>query len=278
MTTEQEQVLELYDVYNRLQASLAKALGISTDNQKRPIARNLRQALNYLNAGRIRLAEFHFLLLIGLVNDLRVLQKARPELFQHFSKKLGGCMKLDQYYGLRFELHAAANLVEKRIAFQKTDPPDFTLPLQGGMVYFECGSTHTGPVTTEKALHNRLERVVRRKAGKGYATPNAALFVDISSCVSEAARNHFSGFSLALPNTIRHALRTDAFGSILLFHHLILPPDGSPRYTYGENGIAMAYTRVDSESIGDTLQELLDAHFPRRDAPVEHAWWTVNEG
>jgi hypothetical protein len=278
MMTEREQALELYGVYEGLKKSLSMLLGVSTDNQKRPIARNFRQALNYLNSGRIRLAEFHLLLLIGLFNDLRALREARPDVFQYFSRKLGACTRLDQYYGLRFELHVAASLVAKQIPFQKTDPPDFTLTLQEGMAYIECGSTHTRSVTTEKALHSRLERVVRRKASKGYATPSAALFVDVSSCMSEAARNHFSGFSLALPSTIRHALRTDAFGSVLLFHHLILPPDRSPRYTYGENGIAMAHTRVDSESIGDALRGLLDAHFPRLDQPVEHAWWVVNEG
>jgi hypothetical protein len=148
MMTEREQALELYKVNSSLRAALTRMLGVSIDNQKRPIARSLRNALNHLNAGQIRLAEFHFLRLIGLANNLLALQSARPDLFQHFSKTLGACTRSEQYYGLRFELQTAASLVGRRIDFQKTESPDFTVTHQTQTVHIECGSTHTGTVTT----------------------------------------------------------------------------------------------------------------------------------
>ena len=126
-----------------------------------------------------------------LINQLRDLRTGRPDIFKRCINNLNKHSSEQNFWGYRFELHIAHQLLRKKIDFKYRERPDFSLQHKGSDIYVECGS---GRITqSTPSIHLAQQKlfgcrgIINRKSTTPYMNFRTALFLDITNLVANTA-------------------------------------------------------------------------------------------
>ena len=241
----------------KLKADLG-LIGVYFDDRERAIVAGSEARRNYAEAklaritAELMLAEAH---LPGEVFDRLVQQLCSSEPGSSF--------------GARAELMMLSFLLEDSIAenplplaaIRKSDPPDFTLELEGGTVSIEVTSTFVSNPRKRRADTsdlNKLRRAIRSKSKKPYASRSTALFVEATNILASSALNGHPVTGEDLKREAESELGSSPYGAIVVMFAVLLD-DGtySPRY------FTLKHPDIDP-----VLEAFLDMYYPNREEVI----------
>ena len=159
--------------------------GYSSVGARTPIGEAIKMAGVYHNNRDYDQRNVEIAKLGMLVKHLQTIEKHDKELLKKFKRKIRDTNRnWGTYFGVRMEIHIAANLIQKGIQFDKTESPDFTIATDG--VFLECSSAHKldGSSTS---LTDKIRSVILEKSKKVYCNPSTVLCVDITNISATSA-------------------------------------------------------------------------------------------
>lgn len=172
-------------------------------------------------------------------------------------------------FGARAELMMLSFLLEDSIAekplplaaIRKSDPPDFTLELEGGTVSIEVTSTFVSNPRKRRADSsdlNKLRRAIRSKSKKPYASRSTALFVEATNILASSALNGHPVTGADLKREAGSELGSSPYGAIVVMFAVLLD-DGtySPRYA-----------TLKHPDIDPVLEAFLDTYYANREEVI----------
>lgn len=214
-----------------------------------PLGRSVAAIFIYHNRRELAQRDFELLKLQFLVQHLKRLEQARPELLRYYRRKLREARNNDAFFGLRYEVNIASSLIKKGLTFEKTERPDFRLPDHG--LSLECTSVRIRTARgKEHDLTYKVASVIRGKAKKGYATHSTALFIDITNVAHSSSSFDPEAFRAAAVE----CLPSTSFGAVVLMTYIM---------NLGLGRLESSYLRVDHPSAAPELIGFLDQYFPR---------------
>jgi hypothetical protein len=188
-----------------------------------------------------------------LVKNLREIEAHDEALLTQFRKMLRAANE-DTYFGVRLEVSIAASLIRHKIAFLKSDPPDFVLTGGFNGVSIECGSAHlTGPKPTGSDLTYKIGSVIKEKSGKSYCNACTCLFIHFTNVNFHSLTNKAILTNAQLKRCVAEELACTSFGSVVLFTYLV--NRDLSRYQ-------QKYHRVDGANPSKVLLGFLNAMYP----------------
>jgi hypothetical protein len=189
-----------------------------------------------------------------LVQELKRIDRHDRALADDFAADLRRRSTYDQYYGIRCEINVAATLVERGVAFEKGESPDFTVTHAGQWCGIECSSAHltnpSTPVPLQKCKF-KVGSVINTKAKKPYKGLHVALAIDITNILMHSDAR--SLFSLEVVPFAAAELERAGYGSAILFMYI----RDMDTWVY-----APMYSRIDHPRIDPLLLRCLDQGFP----------------
>ncbi len=219
--------------------------GYSCNNT--PIGRAIASLIPLRNSGKLFESNFELLRLAFLIKHLKEIEQADSKLLQHFRREFRRAGNSDSYYGVRFEAYIAASLIRNKIAFKKSEAPDFLI--LGDSLGIECTSVRIRGLPSKPDYGYKILSVVKKKAESKSHKPEAALLIDVTNI----AYNSLTLDTAYLRRTAADAIKTCSFGAIVLFIYM---------FNHDLQRIEANYIRVDSSLIPESLDELLSHLYP----------------
>lgn len=217
----------------------------------------LSSVLENVVGGNYKLSVLAILQLNKLVSDLSTVKSNDPIKFKKFRKR-DLVHKTDAYYGFRFELYIWALLIEKKVAFVKSESPDFINI--NGTVSIEATSCRIRSNKHSLDSFEKIKGTIDLKLKKGYLNVSSALFIDITNILHEDSKvNYTSNFHEDLKSKLQSHIIDQKVGSIILYSFFLVQ--------YPLNYQAL-YIRIDNSSINDDLFLFLNEIYPKGDFRV----------
>jgi hypothetical protein len=185
--------------------------------------------------------------------NLREIYEFDKSLYRDYKKIIKRSQNIDNFFGIRFEINITAKLIRRKIPFEKTESPDFSIDFHLGKAAIECTSTRLRKEKEDYDLLYKIESAIRRKSKKEYSNLHTALFLDVTNLVYEVLNAGASLTKLLDRDKLSGIVRKFDFGNITLFTYLSDSKRG---------GIESVYTRIDHIRIESGLASLLGICFP----------------
>lgn len=188
----------------------------------------------------------------ALVQDLAIIKSVKPDIHGNFRRRAKSNKNLDDYYGVRMEIKAAADLARSGIPFAKQECPDFVTQGEFQGAGIECTSVHYTKETGGDVMP-KIVRAIYGKSVKPYANRSIAAYIDITNVL------HNGVYYMSLPThekyeqEIELATRASNLGAVvLLMYHVDIDA----------RSISRLYRVFRHPEICLPLNRLLDATFP----------------
>lgn len=254
---------EFEENWNALATRLEQALGLSASNESHPLAgwmasgkRSYLRGDRLLGCAQTAYAQF-------AVEDLEKVRALDENLFLHFKRELRRNLPASNYFGLRQELRLATVLLAKRIPFNKSETPDFTLHTTP-TIGIECTSVHLSLENgrSKPDVAYKVNGAISSKAEYSYSTELQVLIVDTSNLLFHEGVHETPVLSrkTELKRAIGRTVQASNFQSVLTFAYAWTP-------TGIGNGATLTsyYSRIDRSDIATTCKQFLDSHYPLGD-------------
>ncbi|MEP0984292.1 hypothetical protein [Ekhidna sp.] len=215
-----------------------------------------------INGAHSALFKFRF-----LFQDINILQNAKSPQINKWIKKLKKC-PLQEYYGIRLEIHIAAFLTSKNIAFKCPDPPDFEIEWKSKTLKFECTTRHlTASKNKEdvlKSFRTPIEKKSEKKKNYQFVDGNSALLIECTNLSSHNAGLFWSEYEQTR-KFLKQEIELTKYGAVFTYSFIWNTSNG--RYE-------SIYSRIDSENINQDLTDFLDTFYPtgKHTVPPGHAY------
>lgn len=221
----------------------------------RYIDSELRKLKQLHETGNFIQRDKEFIVLDRLFYDLKILELNSPTAFKKFIPQLKSCL-INEYFGLRLEIHTAAILASHRISFSVSERPDFSIyPNTSKQCFIECTSRHLTKPKPSEILVKSIDTAISAKATQEYMNLNTALFIDITNLTAKdwkIVRNTESGIK-ATKAFISDRINKTLIGSAICFSWII---------DLEKLQFDCAYNRVDHNRIDMSLKNFLDDKYP----------------
>ena len=120
----------------------------------------------------------------ALIGQLKDIQRLNPDVFKKCIKNLNKHTSEKNFWGYRFEIHIAHQLLKGRVSFRYRESPDFSVIYQRSEIYIECGSRRPEkPIDTASLARKALIGTIRQKSAMPYMNLKTALFLDITNLI-----------------------------------------------------------------------------------------------
>lgn len=205
----------------------------------------------------------HQLRLMYLLHNLRVIKSgSNSETAHKLIKDLRQAKDDDKsFYGFRFEIYIAHRFVRDKIAFEKSESPDFNI-IHFGNSTIECSGLHSrGGTNTVERFEKKVIEKIKDKEAKIYAKAECALFLDVTNLLFSL--DNTEDWQVLLDNlniSIAKYIASDKFGSVIIFALV---------YSQKQHNIRYVHNRIDSKNINKDLLNFLESHFPEKRASVK---------
>lgn len=246
-------MLDVLMPFAHVSLELADLLGVrfipNSRAQQGAVGRALGDVIRFQNERRYLERDLEIARLALLAQQLRVIQRNRPDVFPSLRRRLRAG-SISDFHGARQEVTVASKLIRSGMPFdhELEGRPDFVIRGPAGESGIECTSVHLQRAK-EGVLFYKVESCVRAKAKKTYAGPNVAVAIATTSIDSVA------GIADEQRDALYRSVGETCLGSVLTFTVLVNRDGDVPRFE-------SAYRRVDAPAITRRLRSTLDALFP----------------
>jgi hypothetical protein len=132
-------------VYPKLRGDLSDLLGMSfipdSPDSTNAIGLTFDAIFQSHVFGDIPKRDMHLNRLDMLRKNLREIKDYDENVFRQFKRLIKRSNKIDDFFGIRFELNISATLIREKISFLKSESPDFLVQNNIGSAAIECTST-----------------------------------------------------------------------------------------------------------------------------------------
>ncbi|MDQ3047006.1 MAG: hypothetical protein M3R27_05610 [Bacteroidota bacterium] len=169
--------------------------------------------------------------LFGPIEYLAAIKKVDIKIYELCKKRLTKNIRNVAFYGDMFELYIAWTLVERKIEFNKPEPPDFEIIFNGSKIFIECASAQFdfNSTPSREKIFKKIKRILREKMQKPYVNLSTALFFDITNLCYHSKmlnapltqaeiRNTLSDLTKNLTNSVPSLININNYGVIIFFH------------------------------------------------------------
>ena len=206
------------------------------------------------SAGEFELCQGELYQVELLIKNLKDVKLLRPSLFTDLKTKLYQCGTNHNHFGLRMEARIASSLSRKKVTFEYTDAPDFSIAREDGTVFIECTSVWPQTSARHKDYREKVKLAIEKKAAKAYSNTNTAVAMDITSVIAAIITHGVREDSSDFHQYLSHDLSQMNLGAVILFNTV---------FEVSTNVIHFAYSRVDCLQISCTLRDFLDEFYPK---------------
>lgn len=219
-----------------------------------PIGRAAARVFDLYNQRNFDESQRLLVTLRGLVEDLQNIKSYDEKLLKTYRRKFNNSLDFDNYFGVRFEIAIASDLIRMKCKFNRVsetnkETPDFVIHGSPDC-YVECGSAHITKARP-KDLEYKISSAIDDKSKKRYCNRNTALFIDITN-INHHALNFQMPVLDRLPKLLEKKIEASGYGSLLLY-----------LFMFDEQGhYFLRSRRNDSEKISAELKNSLDAYRP----------------
>lgn len=200
--------------------------------------------------------------LIGQLADLR---RLRPDVFNKCIENLNQNTSEKNFWGYRFEVHIAHQLLRNEIEFTYRESPDFSLWYREAEVYIECGSRRPDkPIDSAFLARQTLfssTGTISAKCAKSYMNLKTALFVDVTNLIFNISNNNTAFDILDLEQETAAMVNRTNCGAIVL----VVFGQNNKTQTVGCLTIPFYHVNVDQN-----LKEFLTLLYPNVKKRVLH--------
>lgn len=208
----------------------------------------LGQVLVYHNSGQHEFRDRELTKLSLLAADLRRIEAFSPELLRQFQAKYAEDTRA-QYFGVRMEIATATILIREQLPFEKNESPDFQVPVEGGRIFIECGSTHLAGGTT--SVSEKIAGAIRSKVTLPYFNASTALFLDVTNILNKSLKSREYLEQEHLERIARDEMRDRRVGATVLYFYVL---------NKATNFFGLAPLRVDNPTADPLLVGFLDRY------------------
>lgn len=194
----------------------------------------------------------------ALIGQLRELQRLRPGVFKKCVGNLNKNTSEKNFWGYRFEVHIAQQLLHGGIEFTYQERPDFSVQHQGTEIYIECGSRRPDkPIDSASLVRQTLfspTGTISKKAAMPYMNLQTALFLDVTNLIFNATVNNAQLDMIDLEQETAAIVNQTNCGAIALV-------------VFGQNNqtetVGCLTTPICHDNIDRNLRDLLTFLYPR---------------
>lgn len=250
-------------------ARLENLTGLKLDQKKHPLVQHLISAKKHYCAGKKRLGCAKLTFAKLALEDLQKIFNYDKSLYEHFRKELlRKFLPLQNYFGLRLELRMATSLIDAKIAFTKSEAPDFILnkPINIGI---ECTSAHLNLFTINrpKQVIYKVVSAIEKKNGYAYKTPLNILTIDITNLLHHEGQKQCDRILADMDKSrlfLIGKVNESVFEALIYFYYAAIPLKNG-------NGVKLqsCYTRIDKNKINPDCKKFLDIKYPHGDMWAE---------
>lgn len=228
---------------------------------KTPIGESVVLVLSYQNIGDFYNRNIEISKLCLLVKHLQGIEKHDIKLPKVFRDQIYKIRGWEDYFGWQMEVNVAASLIEKNIAFIKSESHDFII--SGRKAFIECGSAHFSESKAADVLGKIRYKIVE-KSNKPYCNQMTALFLDGTNIYFTISNMRIELKDDEIKNHIKYILQEGEsnFGSVVLFSYFM-----TQNQTFQSN-----YLRADGIKIDKELLVFLDEHYPCGEYRTGSGW------
>jgi hypothetical protein len=198
-----------------------------------------------------------------LADDLRLLERERPDVFAAVRKKLQDPNE-HNYFGSRHEVSTAVALLQRGMHSFRYEQPgeaDFEVEARGTTVGIECGSVHmTGTARVTRDLDYKIRSCINAKGAKPYASTAVALCIDATNVQALTLQRGSLLWGNEEDPWLDEVSAESRFGSLVLCATL---------HNREVEEIQRTYGRFDSPTADAALVECLDRVFPQDSSYVQ---------
>ena len=198
-----------------------------------------------------------------------IIEKLRTSLYKHYINLLKQKdLPLDNYFGIRFEIHFAANLASKKVDFRKSEHPDFIMKGKYGI---ECTSLHLYLEIEDspREVLTKLTEKIDEKNQKQYSSPITILALDITNLVYHEGRKPslaiLSDIDKARPPII-NKIKDTQFSCLLYYCQSWTTDENNPDPNATLHSL---WSRIDNPHINKSFKRCLDKIYPLGDIWIE---------
>ncbi len=219
----------------------------------------LRQSLDQIEAsnqkGEKLQSDYQMSIMLMLVKHLQEIEDYDLSMLKEFRNRLYDVTNIDDYFGVRSEINAAASLIRKGIKFSKTESPDFTVQMGPTSVYIECGSSHLAKPKSGD-LKYKIASLIRKKSKKVYCNFDTALFIDATNVFHNTPQEVLlTAAQFKIRTFIKVTVDSTSIGNVTVFSYV---------WNKDLNEFQSNYHRIDNKNISKPLTEFLDQFYSIR--------------
>lgn len=199
-----------------------------------------------IDGAHAALFKFRFLL-----QDLEILITAKSIHLKKFIEKIVKS-PMQQYYGIRLEIHMAASFTKKSLEYRCPDPPDFLISYKNVDINLECTSRNLTVQKKKSDVIKGFKTAIQNKSLYEFVNNNSALLIDCTNLAFHNGSLFWEEYETTR-KFLKDEIEKTKFGCVLTFSWVWNTKDD--RYE-------AVYSRIDSDIISNDLFDFLDMHYP----------------
>jgi hypothetical protein len=162
---------------------------------------------------------------------------------------------MQQYYGTRLEIHIAAFLTEKSLAFTCPDPPDFVINFKGVDINLECTSRNLTVTKNKSDVIKGFSTCIQNKNSFKFVNRNSALFIDCTNLAFHNGSLFWEDYR-STRDYLKREIEYTNYGCVLTYSWV---------WNTSNDRYEAVYSRIDSDKILSELLDFLNTYYPLGD-------------
>ena len=163
-----------------------------------------------------------------LLRDMKTIKEHDPGMWKKLTRTVRDGDDA-RFHSGRFEASLVAPLILNSIKFEKTDPPDFTIPTADGDIFIEATSRRLR-MGSSPNVRCRLQAAIAEKSKKGYAGVRTALCVDFTNLAFHTFGTGEQMDASSVRSIATESAQVSPFGSIVLAGYQFSRDSTPPEY------------------------------------------------
>lgn len=186
-----------------------------------------------------------------LFQDLEILIASKSI---HLKKFIDKIVKspMQQYYGVRLEIHIAASLTKKLIVYQCPDPPDFIINYKNVNINLECTSRNLTVKKNKSDVIKGFKTAIQSKSSFAFVNTNSALLIDCTNLAFHNGSLFWEDYGTTR-DFLKKEIEKTEFGCVLTYSWV---------WNTSNDRYEAVYSRIDSDRISNELLDFLNIYYP----------------